>query len=59
MRLASKRFLLLPTAYCLLSFGLGTRDRERVLSTLDDAHRAHRLFFIGGNGRDVAFLQIG
>src|SRR5258705_1211393 len=40
---------LLP-AYCLLFIGLGTRDRGWALSTLNDAHRAHRLFLIGGNG---------
>ena len=53
---------LLPllSACCLLpsAVGLVTRGRKLALSTLDDAHRAHRLLFIGSDGCDVAFLQI-
>ena len=51
------RDFLLATASCLLFLGLGTRDPGWVLSTFYDALRAHRLFLVGGNGGDVAFLQ--
>jgi hypothetical protein len=49
--------LLLPPATAYFFFGLVTRDPRRALSTLDNAHRAHRPFLVGGDGGDVALLQ--
>ena len=58
IRLYSILCCLLLSAYCLLLSWSRHARPEWALSTLDDARGAHRLFLIGGDGRDVAFLQL-
>src|SRR5205809_8057122 len=48
--------LILPaSAFCYL--GPGTRDPRWDLSTLDRAHRRDSFLFVGGDDRDVSFLD--
>ena len=48
-------YCLLLTAYCFL--GPGTRDPGWALSTFYRAHRSYGFLLVGGDDREVSFLD--